>query len=70
MPLIVKRADWQRWLEPSQQERPPVDLLRSFDSDLMKAWRVGTRINSVKNNDATLSDPVKDDDAEQLGMFE
>jgi putative SOS response-associated peptidase YedK len=69
MPLIVKRADWQRWLEPGPQERPPVELLRPFDSDLMKAWRVGTRINSVKNNDAILSEPVKDDDAEQLGMF-
>jgi hypothetical protein len=35
----------------------------------MKAWRVGTRINSVENNDLTLSEPVKDDDAEQLGKF-
>jgi putative SOS response-associated peptidase YedK len=69
MPLIVKRADWQRWLEPSQEERPPIDLLRPFDSEQMKAWRVNTRINSVKNNDAMLSGPVKGDDVEQLGMF-
>jgi len=40
MPLIVARGDWQRWLEPGSAEQPPVDLLRPFDADMMKAWRV------------------------------
>jgi putative SOS response-associated peptidase YedK len=42
MPLIVERRDWQRWLEPGSTEQPPVDLLRPFDSDKMKAWRGST----------------------------
>lgn len=59
MPLIVKRSDCQRWLEPGNPKQPPVDLLRPFDSDQMKAWRTDARINSVKNNDPTLSEELK-----------
>jgi len=40
-------------------ERPPIDLLRPFDSDKMKAWPVSTRINSVRNNDASLIEPIE-----------
>ena len=69
MPLIVARKDWQRWLELGNPERPPVDLLRSFDADQMKASRVGERINNVKNNDAALSEPVRDEEDGQLGIF-
>jgi putative SOS response-associated peptidase YedK len=69
MPLIVERKDYQRWMEPGNPERPPVDLLRPFDFDKMKAWRLDRRVNSVKNNDPSLSEPVKDDDDRQLGMF-
>jgi putative SOS response-associated peptidase YedK len=69
MPLIVKRADWQRWLEPGNSEQPPVDLLRPFDSEKMKGWRVNSAINSVKNNGPELSEPLKEDEDRQLGMF-
>jgi putative SOS response-associated peptidase YedK len=48
--LIVAKRDWKRWLESGNPEQPPVDLLRPFDSEPMKAWRVDERINSVKNN--------------------
>lgn len=44
MPLIVEKRDWQRWLEPSVPEQPPIDLLRPFDADQMKAWRSDTAI--------------------------
>jgi putative SOS response-associated peptidase YedK len=49
MPLIVNRADWQRWLEPTLDNRPPIDLLRPFDSELMNAWRSDAAINNVRN---------------------
>jgi hypothetical protein len=35
----------------------------------MKAWRVDGRINNAKNNDATLSEPLKEDQSGQMGMF-
>lgn len=44
MPLIVEKRDWQRWLEPSVPEQPPIDLLRPFDANQMKAWRSDTAI--------------------------
>ena len=68
MALIVAKRDWQRWLEPGDSERPPIDLLRPFDSDTMKAWRADERINNVKNTGPELGQPTKEDD-EQMGMF-
>lgn len=59
MPLIVKRADWQRWLEPGSAEQPPVDLLRPFDAEQMKAWRVDPKINNVRNTGPELSEPLE-----------
>lgn len=68
MPIIIERWDHQRWLEPRPFEQPPIDLIRPYDSDQMKAWRVDRRINNVRNNEASLGKPIQDDD-EQLGMF-
>jgi putative SOS response-associated peptidase YedK len=48
MPLIVGTRDWQRWLEPGDPQRPPVDLLRPFDADKMNAWRADERISDVR----------------------
>jgi putative SOS response-associated peptidase YedK len=38
-PLIIEPKDYQRWLEP-ESPHPPVDLLRTFPAEKMKAWRV------------------------------
>jgi hypothetical protein len=35
----------------------------------MKAWRVDERINNVKNNDPTLSDPLEGKGDDQREMF-
>lgn len=69
MPLVVRRSDWQRWLEPCSDEQPPVDLLRPFDSELMKAWRSDAAINSVRNTGPELGAPVKGDNADQPTLF-
>jgi putative SOS response-associated peptidase YedK len=58
MPLIVKRADWQRWLEPGDADRPPVDLLRPFDADQMKAWQADAKINDVRNTGPELGQRI------------
>jgi len=57
MPLLIAKRDYERWLRDEDVERPPVDLLRPYDPEKMKAWQVGTRINSVRNNDASLIEP-------------
>jgi putative SOS response-associated peptidase YedK len=61
MPVIIKRSDYQRWLEPGNVEQPPIDLIRPFDSDKMKAWRVDRRINNVKINEPSLDQPIETD---------
>lgn len=62
MPLIIDRRDYQRWLEPGNEDQPPIDLIRPFDSDRMKAWRVDRRVNNVKNNDPSLCEPLTEED--------
>jgi hypothetical protein len=61
MPVIIKPADYQRWLQPGPIEHPPLDLILPFDSDAMKAWRLDLRINNVKINEPSLGEPVKED---------
>jgi len=69
MPLIVEKRDWHRWLESGDSERPPVDLLRPFDSDRMRAWRADERINNVRNTGPELGEPIPDDpDHPQFGL--
>jgi hypothetical protein len=62
MPLIIQRQDYQRWLEPTTEEQPPIDLVRPFDSDKMKAWRVDRRANNVRNNEPSLCEPLTEED--------
>jgi len=34
-------SDWHRWIGPGDPERAPIDLVRPFNCDQMKAWRLG-----------------------------
>ncbi len=63
MPLIIAERDYQRWLEPGDPQRPPVDLLRPFDSDLMKTWRIKPDVGNVRNNRPDLIDPIEPDES-------
>ena len=58
MPVILERKDYGRWLEAGDPSRPPVDLLRPFPAERMKAWPVASRVGNVRNNDPQLLDPV------------
>jgi putative SOS response-associated peptidase YedK len=70
MPVILKPKDYDRWLEPGDAQRLPVDLLRPYPAEEMKAWRVSKRVGNVKNDDPTLADPEIDtDNGEQSGLL-
>jgi len=58
MPVILKPSAYGRWLEPGDPDRPPIDLLRSFDPDLMTVWKVGPEVGNVKNDWSGLCEPV------------
>jgi putative SOS response-associated peptidase YedK len=58
MPVILEPKDYDRWLEPGDPARPPVDLLRPYPADRMRAWPVSARVGNVRNNDPALLEPV------------
>ncbi len=58
MPVILKPPDYGRWLEPGDPQRPPVDLLRPFPVEDMKAWKVGRDVGNTRNNRPDLVQPI------------
>jgi putative SOS response-associated peptidase YedK len=54
MPVILATSDYSRWLDPGDPARPPVDLLRPFPAEKMRAWPVSNRVGNVRNNDSQL----------------
>jgi putative SOS response-associated peptidase YedK len=58
VPVILRREDYSRCLEPSDPARLPVDLLRPYDADGMKAWKVGALVGNVRNNDPECVAPL------------
>jgi putative SOS response-associated peptidase YedK len=57
MPVVLEPKDYQRWLTPGDPERLPVDLLRAYPAEKMRAWKVGNRVGNAKNDDPGLLDP-------------
>jgi putative SOS response-associated peptidase YedK len=54
MPVILHTQDYDRWMEPGDGSRPPVDLLRPFPAEEMRAWTVSDRVGNVRNDDPDL----------------
>jgi putative SOS response-associated peptidase YedK len=59
MPVILKPSDYQRWLQPGDPSHLPVDLLRPFPADEMKAWKVGADVGNVRNNRPELVEQIE-----------
>ena len=59
MPVILKPSDYQRWLQPGEPSHLPVDLLRPFPADEMKAWKVGADVGNVRNNRPELVEQIE-----------
>lgn len=59
MPVILAPADWPRWLgeEPASSEEL-LALLKPYPAERIRAYPVSTRVNSVKNDDAGLIEPM------------
>ena len=56
MPVILKREDYERWLEPENESEALVDLLKPFEGEL-EAYEVDKRVGRVRENDAELLEP-------------
>jgi putative SOS response-associated peptidase YedK len=69
MPVILEPKDYDRWLEPGDPTRPPVDLLRPYPVERMRAWPVSDRVGNVRNNDAELLAPAPSTTATEAGSL-
>lgn len=58
MPVILRPQDYERWLQPGDPQRQPVDLLRPYDAEQMTAWQVSADVGNVRNNNLGLCEPV------------
>jgi putative SOS response-associated peptidase YedK len=58
MPVIIPRKDYTRWMAQSDPSSLPIDLLRPYAAEEMKAWKVGAKVGNVRNNDASLILPI------------
>ena len=70
MPVIVERKDYDRWLDAHEKAAPPADLLQPYAANQMRAWPVNDRVGNIRNNDASLLDPVEaQDEPAQRQLF-
>lgn len=56
-PAILKREQWQCWLNGSADEA--YACLRQYPDELRSAWPVSKRVNTPRNNDAALAARVQ-----------
>jgi len=50
MPVILHPKDYERWLAPAEPSHLPVDLLKPYPDEQMKAWTVSKEVGNVKND--------------------
>ncbi len=60
MPVILDPDGYELWLDPGMRNVDAAsELLKPFDARLMRCFPVGSRINSVANDDPEYSRPVE-----------
>jgi len=50
MPVILHPRDYDRWLNDYDEARPPLDLLRPFESEGMRMTPANRLVGNVRNN--------------------
>jgi putative SOS response-associated peptidase YedK len=58
MPVVLDRADWDAWLDPDADLGDLRELLGPAPDAAVTRHRVSTRVNSVRNDDPGLLDPL------------
>jgi putative SOS response-associated peptidase YedK len=57
MPLVLEEPDWRLWLGEAAGDA--AELLRPAPDGTLTAWPVSPRVNSPRNNDASLIEPMR-----------
>ncbi len=72
MPAILSPRDFDRWLgtgEAETQPMLPLDLLKPFPAEKMKAWKVGNKVGNTRNNSPDLLLPQEENSPTNLSLF-
>lgn len=70
MPVILRRQDYDLWLDPGVTNPAKVaGLLAPFDARQMKKYPVSARVNSVKNDDRQCAQEIHLAEDTQPGLF-
>ena len=70
MPVILARKDYRRWLTSTDPAQLPVDLLKPYPAEEMKAWKISKEVGNTRNDDPSLIEPVQGEDpGPQLALF-
>ena len=69
MPAILPRPDYERWLAPARPPHLPVDLLRPYPAEEMKAWKVGKEVGNTRNNSPALLEPSEKHPTRPMSLF-
>jgi putative SOS response-associated peptidase YedK len=65
-PLILEPKDYDRWLAPAEPSHLPIDLVRTYSAEGMRAWKVAR----LQGNGPHLLDPIPDSSEFTQSMFE
>ncbi len=57
MPVILAPEAYDRWLSPIEPD--PSDLLKPYASEAMRMWPISTRVNTPRNDDPSLLEPIE-----------
>jgi putative SOS response-associated peptidase YedK len=64
MPVILAPEDYDAWLDTETPKEAAEALLRPCPEDWLEAYPVSTRVNNVRNEDASLVEPAEPQEAE------
>ena len=69
MPAILLPEQEKLWLDETIPAQDLLDMIEPYPDDLMKAYRVSTRVNKVSENDAELIEEVPENGNGQGQLF-
>jgi putative SOS response-associated peptidase YedK len=60
MPVMLNKQDRWAWLDPDQKQASLRDMLQPYPAEEMKAYAVSRAVNSPKNDNPSVVEPVQD----------
>ncbi len=60
MPAILKPEDEAKWLDNDTDLKSAIKALKSFPANKMQAYPIGLDVNSVRNDNPSIIQPLKD----------